>query len=130
MKPMATPPSATVANSTLAPAKENAPVSTAATASLYSTRPEASFTRLSPSSTTTMRRGMFRRDRIAVAATASGGETMAPNTNATAQGMPGMRNFSVAPTASVVTMTRPMASMPIGRRLALKSRQDVSKAAW
>ena len=73
---------------------------------------------------------MFSRDRIAVAATASGGDTMAPNTKAAAQGMSGIRNLSVAPTASVVTITRPIASRPIGRRLALKSRQEVSSAAW
>ena len=51
-----------------------------------------------------MRRGMLSRDRIAVAATASGGETMAPNTKAAAQGISGTSNFSAAPTASVVAI--------------------------
>ncbi|MBV6476711.1 MAG: hypothetical protein MOGDAGHF_02310 [Rhodocyclaceae bacterium] len=77
-----------------------------------------------------MRRGMFRRDRMAVAATASGGETMAPKAKAAAHGMPGTSHFSVAPTASVVASTRPMASRPIGRMLALKSLHEVSSAAW
>ena len=65
-----------------------------------------------------------------VAATASGGETIAPSTKAAAQGMSGMRSFKVAPTASVVAITRPIASSPIGRMFALNSCQDVSKAAW
>ena len=77
-----------------------------------------------------MRRGMFILERIAVAATASGGDTIAPNANATAQGISGIRNLSVAPTTSVVTRTRPIASRPIGRRLVLKSRHEVSSAAW
>ena len=77
-----------------------------------------------------MRRGMCSFEMIAVAATASGGETMAPKAKAAAQGMSGIRNFSVAPTTSVVTITRPMASRPIWRRLALKSRHEVSSAAW
>src|SRR4051812_39412900 len=63
-------------------------------------------------------------------ATASGGETIAPNANAAAHGMSGTRSLSAAPTASVVTTTRPIASRLIGRRLALKSRHEVRSAAW
>jgi len=77
-----------------------------------------------------MRRGMLRRDRIAVAATASGGDTIAPSTKATAQGTSGNSSLSVTPTASVVAATRPIASSPIGRICALKSVHDVSSAAW
>src|ERR1044071_7245621 len=68
-----------------------------------------------------MRRGMLSFDRIAVAATASGGDTMAPNASATAQGISGTRNLTVAAITSMVTITRPIASRPIGRRFALKS---------
>ena len=77
-----------------------------------------------------MRRGMLSLCRMAVAATASGGDTIAPKAKATAQGISGIRNLSVAPTTSVVTSTRPIASRPIVRRLALKSRHEVSSAAW
>ncbi len=77
-----------------------------------------------------MRRGMLSRERIAVAATASGGDTIAPKTNAAAQGISGINALSAAPTTSVVASTRPMASSEMVRRLALKSRHEVSSAAW
>ncbi|OQA30835.1 MAG: hypothetical protein BWY57_02627 [Betaproteobacteria bacterium ADurb.Bin341] len=76
-----------------------------------------------------MWRGMLRRDRMLVAATASGGETMAPSTKAAAHGTEGTIHLNATPTARVVAMTRPMASRLIGRILALKSVQEVSSAA-
>ena len=76
-----------------------------------------------------MRRGTLRRCVTAVAATASGGETIAPSTNATGQLMPGMTACAIQATAVVVTTTRPIASNAIGRRLAAKSRHDVNQAA-
>ena len=65
----------------------------------------------------------------AVAATASGGDTIAPSTNATGQLMPGTTAWATQATAVVVTTTRPTASSAIGRRLAAKSRHDVNHAA-
>jgi hypothetical protein len=67
--------------------------------------------------------------RIAVAATASGGETIAPNANATAQGISGMSQWATAATAIVVAMTKPIASMEIETLQRLKSRHDVNSAA-
>ncbi len=67
-------------------AKENEPVTTAATAKRYATSAVASLTRLSPSKIVTIRRGTFSRSAIAVAAIASGGEMIAPKTNPAASG--------------------------------------------
>ena len=75
-----------------------------------------------------MSRGTGRRRRIAVAATASGGETMAPSVNATAQSRPGMAAWTTTVTTTVVATTRPIASDRIGRAWARKSRTDVKKA--
>ena len=73
----------------------------------------------------TMRRGIFRRRVISVAATASGGETTAPSTNATDQVMPGTTACATSATPDMLAMTRPTASKPIARRLAAKSRHEV-----
>ena len=62
---------------------------------------------------------------MAVAATASGGATMAPSANAAAAGRPGIATWATTPTTIVVNRTRPMASSAIGRALALKSRIGV-----
>ena len=77
----------------------------------------------------TRRCGIPSRSAMATDATASVGETMAPRVNATAHGNPGSAAWATAPTASVVANTRPTASSPIGRRLALKSRHEVSQAS-
>src|SRR4051812_35013610 len=75
------------------------------------------------------RRGTGNRDTIAVAATASGGETIAPKATAAAQGIPGKRTRATIATAAVVTSTRPTASAPMGPELRLNSRTDVNIAA-
>jgi len=64
---------------------------------------------------------------MAVAATASGGATMAPSANAapTLSASSGMRICAAMPTTTVVNRTSPTASSTIGRRLALKSRIGV-----
>lgn len=85
-------------------------------------------TRLSPSSTTTSRRGSFSRDSTAPAATASGGETIAPSAKQAAQGKPGASSFAAQATATVVNTTQPTACSRIGRRLARNSCQSVKKA--
>jgi len=56
------------------------------------TRAVASFTRLSPSRIVTMRRGTPTRWKIAVAATASGGATIAPRAKAPAQPSAGTKH--------------------------------------
>src|SRR5688572_19570754 len=65
----------------------------------------------------------------AVAATASGGEMMAPNTNDSAQPNPGINVCATHATAQVVKMTQPMASNVMGRFSFLKSVHDVDHAA-
>src|SRR5581483_6594580 len=125
--PRATPPMLTTTKLTAAAGSENAPVISAATANLSATSAEASFTRLSPSSTVTIRRGTPRLCVIAVAATAPGGETIAPKANAAATGRPAME-CAIQPTTTVVNSTSPIASRLIGRILAEKSRQEVNSA--
>jgi hypothetical protein len=65
---------------------------------------------------------------IAVAATASGGDTMAPSTNAAAHDMP-VNSCATAATRHVVNSTSPTASIEIGRQFPRKSRQLVSSPA-
>ena len=76
-----------------------------------------------------MRRGTPSRWTIAVAATASGGETIAPSAKAAAAHGSPMSQWAAAATRAVVNSTSPTASREIGRRLLLKSRQLVSRAA-
>ena len=106
-------------------ASENVPVIAAAIAKRYATRAVASLTRLSPSRIVTTRRGTPSRWKIVVAATASGGATMAPSANAAAQPRPGISAWATTATMIVVVRTSPTDSRPIARRLALKSRIEV-----
>src|SRR5260370_33621186 len=80
------PPAATHMNRSAACPKEKVPVVNAATANCRATKAVASFTRLSPSRIVWIRCGTGSRRRTAVAKTASGGDTIAPNANAAAQG--------------------------------------------
>ena len=66
---------------------------------------------------------------IAVAAIASGGETIAPSAKAAAQGSPGRIVCAIHAIAKVVTSTRPIAAMSMGRRFRRKSRHEVNNAA-
>ena len=75
------------------------------------------------------RRGTGSRDTIAVAATASGGEMIAPTANATAHGIPGIRVCAATATAIAVTSTSPIARSEIGPMLRRNSRGDVNIAA-
>lgn len=123
MKPTATPPSPSSAKRSTAPWKLNTPVSAAAAAKRYSTRPAASLSRLSPSSSTISRRGSATRSSTALAATASGGETIAPSVKQAAQGSEGTAQCTARPTARVVNTTAPIASIMMPPRLRLNSSQ-------
>ena len=72
-----------------------------------------------------IRRGAPRFRKTAVAAIASGGDTIAPRTNQTARSSPGIAAFMTTATAAAVNRTSPIASSRIGRPLALKSRYGV-----
>ena len=82
------PPAAAPTNSSPASTTEKLPPTAAATATRYATSAVASLTRLSPSITLTIRRGAPSRRMIAVAATGSVGETIAPSAKAIGQERP------------------------------------------
>src|SRR5688572_8611727 len=64
-----------------------------------------------------------------VAATASGGEMIAPKTNASAQPKPGIKECATHATALIEKITHPTANKVIGRFAALKSGHEVAHAA-
>ena len=130
MAPTSTPPIPMIRKSTLEPSGENViSPSAAADAARYAVSEVASLMRLSPSRIVTIRRGTPSRWKIDVAATASGGATIAPRVSAAARPMPGIMAFATRPTASVVNSTRPTARRRIGRAFARKSRIGVKYAA-
>src|SRR5690349_24951436 len=100
--PTSTPTPASTKKRTIDSPQLNTLVTAAATAERYRISADASFTRLSPSRITITRRGTGSRDTIAAAATASGGETIAPSATATAHGMVGKSARAVIATAAVV----------------------------
>ena len=110
------------ANVIVASASEKTPVSTAASANLNSTSAVASLTKPSPSRIAVMRLGTPSLRAIASGATTSGGETMAPSTNATAHGSP-INQCAAAATTTVVNTTHPMARSEISRKLSQKACQ-------
>src|SRR5207247_5781503 len=75
-----------------------------------------------------IRRGTARRWAIAVAATASGGETIAPSATASGHVMPGTRAIAAAATTPALAATRPTARDAMFFRLVLKSRIGVRNA--
>ncbi len=105
--PIAIPPTTATTKSTLASKSEKLPPIAAATATRYAISADESLTRLSPSITLTSRRGTPSWRVIAVAATGSVGETIAPSANATAQGRP-ISSWPTTATAQVVSSTSPI----------------------
>jgi len=79
----------------------------------------------SPSRIVTTLRGTPRRWKTLVAATASGGATIAPSANAAGQPRPGMSAWATTATTTVVNSTRPTARRPIERMFARMSRMEV-----
>src|SRR5215216_43284 len=114
-------------NSSPALGNEKVPVTTADTATLYRTSAVPSLTRLSPSRIVTIRRGTPRRSAMAVAATGSVGETMAPSTKATGHESP-TAQCAIPATTSIVSTTRPTERSPMGRTLARRSRGEEKNA--
>lgn len=126
--PIATPPPAATRKSRLTVPIVTLPVS-AEMAALRATSAVASFTRLSPSSTVTIRRGIPTRRAMAVAATASGGATTAPSAMAAASDTEGTTHQVTRPTASVETTTKPTESHRSASFADAKSTRDVRMAA-
>ncbi len=104
-------------------------VAAAASAAWYATSAVASLKRLSDSSRVTTRRGAPMSRNRAVAATASVAESIAPSANATGQPISGTNACAMAPTSTVDTRTRPIASERIGRSWARMSRGEISNPA-
>ena len=69
------------------------------------------------------------RPAIAVAATGSVGETIAPSTKAAGHDMPSITAWATSATASAVASTSPIASRLIGRMFWRRSRRPVKKLA-
>ena len=107
---------------------ENAPLTTAATATLKATRPVPSLTRLSPLTTVPTRSGTPNLPKIASDATGSVGARMAPSTKAAAHGRP-IRACAITATAPIVASTSPTASSTIGLSWARRSSGEEEKAA-
>ena len=74
-----------------------------------------------------MRRGICNLRATESGATASGGDTIAPNTKPTGQASPSSQ-CAAAAVATVVNTTQPTASRVIGRRLNRNSRQLIATA--
>src|SRR5260221_5091546 len=87
----------------------------------------ASFASPSPSRMTRIRLGSCILRAMDNGATASGGETIAPNTKPTGQEKPNSQCVAAA-AAIVVNRTQPTASSEIGRRLNRNSRQLIATA--
>ena len=123
--PMTTPTSAANTNSNSVWPSANEPLIAAPTAARYNTSAVASLTRLSPSRIVTIRRGILSRFPMAVADTASGGETIAPSAMASAHPIPGKSAWATNATPAEVARTNPTARSEIGRRFWRNSRRDV-----
>ena len=89
----------------------------------------ASFISPSPPRMITSRRGRPSFPAIWVAATESGGDTMAPRAKATAQLMSPTSEWMTTATVVMVATTRPTARSMIGRQWVRSSRADVSSEA-
>ena len=89
----------------------------------------ASLISASPSTTVTTRRGSPIRPAIAVAATGSVGETIAPSRNAASHEKPGMTSCATTATARHVASTRPIDRSEIDPALARRSRSEAKNAA-
>ena len=88
-RPTAKPPPDTATSCSAPLLQLNAPVTTAATANLKATSPDASLIRLSPFRIVVMRAGTLSFSVTALTATASVGEITAPKANAAASGSEG-----------------------------------------
>ena len=88
-----------------------------------------SLIRLSPSTIVITRRGAPWARAIAVAASGSVGETIAPRVKAAPQLIPSISAWATSATPAAVRITRPTASIEMARRFAFRSRSEEKKAA-
>ncbi len=128
-RPIATPPIAPTKNWPPASQTLNVPAVTATTATRYAMIAVASLMSDSPSTTVTTRRGTPIRSAIAVTATGSVGETIAPSTNAAGQDMSGTTAWRQTATATQVSSTSPTDRSEIDPTLRRRSRSEAKNAA-
>lgn len=127
--PMSIPIPATMKNSPDAFMNENWPVNIAAKAKRKTMSEEASLIRLSPSRIVTTRFGIFKPCRTDVAATASGGEMIAPSKNPCASEKFGITAWAMNAMPVEVNITNPKDNRLIGRLNFQNSFQEVFQAA-
>jgi hypothetical protein len=102
---------------------------TAVRANLKTIKLEASFSKLSPSIIVTNLFGIFTSFKMDVAATASGGDMMAPNKNPNGKVKPGMTELDTKAITHDVRITIPKAKEPMTLRHFQKSFHEVCHAA-
>jgi hypothetical protein len=105
------------------------PPAVAAIATRSAVSAVASLSRLSPDRIVMSRRGRPSSRPTAVAATASGGATIAPRAKPAARGRPGINAHAAKPTAAVVASTSPTDSSVIARTSLRKLRTELDQAA-
>lgn len=89
---------------------------------------EASFNKLSPSSIDDIRLGTFTNFKIALALTASGGDTIPPSRKPNANEKPGIILLTTKATVIAVRKTTTKAKLPIMRRQRHNSFHDMAQA--
>src|ERR1700676_797279 len=107
----------------------NCPVATAINANRKIIKEVVSFNRLSPSSTDDMRFGIFTNFMISVTLTPSGGETIPPNKNPSANVNPGIKKLATSATESAVKKTTPNAKLPMTRLQRHSAFEEIVHAA-
>ncbi len=127
--PMPTPPISIHPKLSTASIHMNWPVATANIANRKIINEDASLSKLSPSRMDVTRRGTFTNLRIALALTASGGETMPPNKNPIANDMPGRNILAAIATDVAVKNTTIKAKLEMIRRYFQSSFHEIAKAA-
>src|SRR3954454_15675655 len=125
---MSPPPRAATTNITPAPSTVTPPP-TAAIATRSAVSAVATLSSLPPDRTVIILRGSPSSRPTAVAATASGGATIAPRANPAASGRPGTSAHATKPTAAVVASTSPTDSRVIDRSSLRKPRTELCQAA-
>src|SRR5688572_447899 len=128
-KPTPTPPTTIQPKLSVASSQINCPVATATMAKRKIISDEASLSMPSPSSMDDMRLGTFTNFKIALALTASGGETIPPNKNPNANDIPGINVLATSATDSAVKNTTMNAKLVMMRRHLQSSFHEIANAA-
>src|SRR5690349_184689 len=126
--PMPTPPATIQLKLSPASYQINCPVATVISANLKMIKEDASLSKLSPSKIEEKRLGTFTNFKIAFALTASGGDTIPPNKNPSANVKPGMKLLATIATDNAEKNTTINAKLPIIRLQRQSSFQEIDQA--